>query len=215
MKLDKLKIVLASQNRNKAREIQEMLNGSYNVVSMEEMGIHNDLIENGTTIEENSELKAQQLRHLLGDKNTIIMADDTGLFVDALDGAPGVYSARYAGEDVTFEQNNEKMLEEMKTVAPENRTAEFRTCLTLLFPGDYLVTVTGSVPGSIAENYRGQAGFGYDPLFIEKSSGKTYAEMNEQEKNRLSHRRAAVDRAIPLLDQYEMRRSTQHNAGKR
>ena len=122
MKLDQLTIVLATQNPNKAREIQEMLDGAYNVVSMEEMGIHDELVENGKTIEENSELKARQLRNLLHDPNAVVMADDTGLYVDALDGAPGVFSARYAGDDVSYEQNNEKLLKELKDVKPEDRT---------------------------------------------------------------------------------------------
>ena len=202
MKLDQLTIVLATQNPNKAREIQEMLDGAYNVVSMEEMGIHDELVENGKTIEENSELKARQLRNLLHDPNAVVMADDTGLYVDALDGAPGVFSARYAGDDVSYEQNNEKRLKELKDVKPEDRTAEFKTCITLLTPESDLITVTGTVPGSITESRKGASGFGYDPLFIEKSTGRTYAEMTEDEKNQVSHRKEAISRIVPLLEQY-------------
>jgi len=198
----RLKIVVATNNPDKAKEIHQILDGAYDVYTMKELGINKELEETGSTIESNSEMKAQQLRYLLNDPNVLILADDTGLFVEALGGEPGVYSARYAGESCSYQENNEKLLKALEGIEPEERNAQFRTCMTGIFPGGHIASVTGVVDGCIAEHLIGENGFGYDPIFIEKESGKTYAQMCEEEKNTCSHRRRALERMKSVIDQY-------------
>lgn len=204
MSYDPVRIILATHNQHKAKEIEEILGGIYPVVTMGELGVTQELKETGETLEENASMKAEQLRAILGDeaKGAIILADDTGLFVDALDGAPGVYSARYAGENVTYADNNAKLLRELEGVPEDKRTACFRTCFAGIFPEDVYVTVIGEVPGKIAEENRGENGFGYDPLFIVDGTGKTYAEMSDAEKNACSHRGRSLDRMKQALDSF-------------
>lgn len=197
-------IVLATGNPHKAEEIAQMLGGRFHVVSMGELGFTDDIVEDGVTIQENADIKANALANMLkaqGQSGYIVMADDTGLFVDALDGVPGVYSARYAGEDASYADNNTKLLNALKDVPEPKRGAHFETCLSVLMPDGERYNLTGCVPGRIAENYLGEGGFGYDPIFIEKTTGKSYAQMNAEEKNRCSHRRAAVERLLPLFTQ--------------
>ncbi len=200
MSKDIPQIILATHNTHKAEEIEQILKGQFKVRTMKDMGVTGELEETGSTIEENAEMKAEQLKCKLGDMPVIILSDDTGLFVDALNGAPGVYSARYAGEDVSYEDNNKKLLLELDGV--DDRKAEFKTCFCAIFPDGAVTTATGEVKGKIAHENQGDNGFGYDPLFIPEGYEKTYAQMTDEEKNKLSHRKAGLDRMIPILETY-------------
>ena len=155
-----------------------------------------DVEETGTTFQENAILKARHYCQFTGE---YCLADDSGLEVDALDGEPGVYSARYAGLDATDAANNEKLLTVLKEVPPSGRTARFRSVLVLAGPDGSLLLVDGVCEGVILDEARGTGGFGYDPLFYMPSQGKTLAEMTIEEKNRISHRGNALKAFKHLL----------------
>lgn len=196
-------IVLATGNKDKAREIKAMLDHKFDVKTMKEMGIDVEIIEDGETFEDNALIKVRTIKPFVTDPEMIIMGDDSGLSVDALNGAPGIYSARYAGEDVTYRDNNEKLLEAMKAVPEEKRGAEFVSVIAMVLPNGEELTVRGTVRGRIAFDFMGNEGFGYDPLFIVEETGKSYAEMTPEEKNQLSHRARAVERARQILQKYQ------------
>jgi XTP/dITP diphosphohydrolase len=191
-------IVLASNNKHKLAEARDILK-DYNIISLKQIGFDFEIDESGSTIEENALIKARAVRKYT---DKMIIADDTGLFVQALNNAPGVYSARYAGEDATFDDNNSKLLKALKGVS--NRTAEFRCAIALSVPGEEEKIFIGQVMGSIADSYAGKSGFGYDPVFIPQGSDKTYAELSGEEKDRISHRAEALielDRYLKTLAQ--------------
>ncbi|MEF9918286.1 MAG: XTP/dITP diphosphatase, partial [Eubacterium sp.] len=192
-------IVLATGNKDKAFEIKAMLDHQYEVKTMNEMGIDVDIIEDGQTFEENALIKVHGIKAYLKDKNMIVMGDDSGLSVDALDGAPGIYSARYAGEDVSYHDNNEKLLNAMKDVPKEKRGAEFVCSVALILPDNREFTVRGTVRGEIAFDFMGDEGFGYDPLFMVEGLGKSYAQMTHDEKNAISHRARAIEKVKAIL----------------
>ncbi|WKY47491.1 RdgB/HAM1 family non-canonical purine NTP pyrophosphatase [Eubacteriaceae bacterium ES3] len=196
-------IVLATGNQNKAREIGQILGSDFEVLTMTELGIEDDIVEDGDTFEENALIKVRTVNARIKKRDAIIMGDDSGLSVDALDGAPGIYSARYAGEHVSYSDNNEKLLKEMAEVSDENRGASFITVIALLFPDGREETCEGVVRGHIARNLSGQGGFGYDPLFIHEETGRCYAEMAEDEKNAVSHRGVALKKAKIMLESQE------------
>jgi len=184
-------IIAASQNRHKIAEIEAITGAlGYRVISRAEAGLPDDEIEeDGNTFEENSYKKASVIMEMCG-KPTI--ADDSGLMVDCLDGAPGVWSARFAGEGCTYADNNEKLLRLMKDVPEEKRTAKFVTVITMLFPDGRKIVARGECPGRIIGEERGEGGFGYDPLFIPDGRDLTFAEMAQEEKNLISHRARAL-----------------------
>ncbi|MGV8906669.1 MAG: RdgB/HAM1 family non-canonical purine NTP pyrophosphatase [Acetobacterium sp.] len=192
-------ILLATGNQNKAREIKALLDNNFEVVTMKDFGIDIDIIEDGLTYEENALIKVRALKSYVKGKDIILMGDDSGLSVDCLDGAPGIYSARYAGEDVDYAANNKKLLNVMKDVPKEKRGASFITAIAIIFPDGRELTCLGEVRGMIAFEYHGKSGFGYDPIFIHQETGKSYAEMTNDEKNKLSHRAAAVIKAKNVL----------------
>lgn len=192
-------ILLATGNQDKAREIKALLDNVFDVVTMKDYGIDIDIVEDGLTYEENALIKVRALKPFVQGKNIIIMGDDSGLSVDFLDGAPGIYSARYAGEDVDYAANNNKLLEVMKAVPKEKRGAAFISAIAIIFPDGRELTFRGEIRGTIAFDYCGKSGFGYDPLFIHREIGRSYAEMTKDEKNRLSHRAAAVAKAKSVL----------------
>ncbi|ALU15859.1 non-canonical purine NTP pyrophosphatase RdgB/HAM1 family [Eubacterium limosum] len=196
-------IVLATGNKDKAREIKAMLDHKFEVKSMKDMGIDIEIIEDGDTFEDNALIKVRAIQPFVKDSEMIIMGDDSGLSVDALDGAPGIYSARYAGEDVTYRDNNEKLLKAMKDVPEEKRGAEFVSAIAMILPDGQELTVRGTVRGRIAFDFMGEEGFGYDPLFIVEETGKSYAQMAPEEKNDISHRARAVARAKQILEKYQ------------
>ncbi len=200
--------ILASQNKNKIREIQAILEKyDFSVISRDEAGIPTDDIEEtGTTFEENSFIKASAIIDMIAADPTLdkykdspVIADDSGLMVDALDGAPGVYSARYAGEGCTYEDNNVKLLDALEGVPESKRGARFVTVITMIWPDGSRLIARGECEGRIIGEQRGSRGFGYDPLFIPDGYDETFAEMAPEAKNRISHRARALDELEKLL----------------
>lgn len=187
-----MKILLASHNKNKIAELEALLKtvcADAEVVSLSDVGFTDEIIEDGTTFEENALIKARTGARL----GYITVADDSGLMVDALGGAPGVYSARYAGEDGNTEKNKAKLLAALQGVPQDKRTAHFVSVVACVFPdGREDIVVRGECPGEILTSPRGKTGFGYDPLFWYAPFGKTYAEMTAEEKNSISHRGVAM-----------------------
>lgn len=194
-------ILLATGNQDKATELKAMLGADFEVQTMRDFGIDMDIIEDGLTFEANALIKVRALQPYVIGKDLIIMGDDSGLSVDCLNGAPGIYSARYAGENVSYADNNKKLLQEMADVPEENRGAAFITAIAMILPDGRELTCEGLVRGKIAFDYCGAGGFGYDPLFIHEASGRCYGDMSKAEKNRLSHRAVAVEKAREILSQ--------------
>lgn len=187
------RIVFATNNPNKLAEARQLLSDKFEIVSLAELGCHDDIPETADTLEGNAAIKARYIYDRYG---CDCFADDTGLMVDALDGRPGVYSARYAGEHCTPADNVAKLLDEMRD--EENRKAHFSTVVALIQDGE-LSFMEGRVEGTIATRELGDAGFGYDPIFIENASGKSFAQMTSQEKNSVSHRGRALAKLRDFL----------------
>ena len=164
-----------------------------------------DPIEDGETLLENAIIKAQAYSAWSGQP---ALADDTGLMVSALDGAPGVHTARWAGEDATFEENVSKLLEQLSGVPAAERSAEFRCVLALCDGDQVLLTVEEGCPGSIAETAEGDGGFGYDPIFIPEDESRTFAELDASEKDAISHRGRALRRFSELYQQFDLTEGT-------
>lgn len=187
------RLVVASNNEHKIEEIKNILKKySIEIVSMKEAGIDIDIEENGKTFMENAKIKAKALHDIL--KDDMILADDSGLMVEELGGAPGVYSARFAGEHGDSRKNNEKLLSLLQGVPYEKRDARFVCAMYLIINNDKVVQVQGEIEGKIVEEYKGQSGFGYDPLFFVLEYNKTFAEMASDEKNNISHRGRALEK---------------------
>ena len=184
-----MKLVLASKNQGKLRELREILHEMDVEVMLEsEAGVDVDVEETGTTFEENSWLKAEAVMQACGLPS---IADDSGLVVDALDGAPGVYSARYGGLD-TDAARTELLLKNLDHVPEVQRTARFVSVITCCFPDGRVLSARGECEGMITREARGSDGFGYDPVFLVPALGKTFAELKPEEKNRISHRANAL-----------------------
>lgn len=194
------KIILSSGNKHKIVEIKDILKDlPFEVISKNDLGYEDfDVDEDGTTLEENAFKKAIELHKLT---NGIVIADDTGLFVDALDGEPGVYSARYAGEPTSDKNNRELLLKKLQNVPYENRTAYFKTVIAIIYEDGSKASAEGKVNGIIGFEEKGQNGFGYDSLFIVENTGKTFAEMTEDEKNKISHRARALQNLKKSLEE--------------
>ena len=189
-----MKIAIATNNPNKLREIRAILGGFFDeALSLADLGIDIDIEETGTTLTENALIKARTIRDLTG---LPALADDSGLMVDALDGAPGVYSARYAGEEHDDKKNNALLL---KNLEGKPRDAKFCSVIALCYPDGRELTAEGSVRGVILEEERGMGGFGYDPLFFSPELGKTFAEATPEQKNSVSHRSRALRAMLELL----------------
>ena len=183
-----LTIVLATRNEGKIKELQELLNGfDINIKSLKDFGPIPEVEEDGDTFEDNAYIKAHFTAKVLG---LPAIADDSGLVVEALDGAPGVFSARYSGENATDEENIKKLLEEMEN--KDNRKAHFETAIIIAVPRGPALTYIGKVEGEITENQAGDNGFGYDPVFYYPPMSKTFAQMTGEEKNSVSHRGKAM-----------------------
>ena len=189
-------LVIASNNPHKIREISDMLDDRFRVLSMREAGFDGDIDENGQTFEENAVIKARAVMKATG---FAALADDSGLSVDALDGEPGVHSARYAGVHGDDRANNDLLIEKMADIPAEDRTAQFICAMALALPSGEIRTAEGACPGVITFAPRGSGGFGYDPYF-EYLSGETFAEMAQEEKNRISHRAHALQNMLPLME---------------
>jgi len=181
------KMILASGNPHKLEEIQAILKDfDIELVSMADAGLKGyEIIEDGDTFEANAMIKAKAVMNKLG---MDAIADDSGLMVDYLKGAPGVYSARYAGEGATYDDNNKKLIEELDGIPSDQRTARFVSVISVAFADGRELTVRGECEGVIGTEEIGVNGFGYDPLFIIPAEGKTFAQMSSEAKNKISHR---------------------------
>lgn len=185
------RIVFATGNDNKMVEIRMILSDlGMQVYSMKELGIEADIVEDGISFEENAEIKARAISRLL--PSDIVLADDSGLEIDYLDKAPGIYSARFAGEDTSYDVKNCILLDKLEGVPDEERTARFVCAVAAAFPDGTVETVTGTIEGMIAKEMLGENGFGYDPIFYVPEYGCTTAQMDPDKKNQLSHRGNAL-----------------------
>jgi len=192
-----MQIVLATNNQDKIREIKHLLDDlPVTILTSDDFLDFPDPEETGTTLEENAILKAREISKFT---ELPALADDSGLEVDALDGAPGVYSSRYAGEDVTYEDNNKKLLREMEGVGVDQRTARFRCVIAIAWDEKNIETVDGKADGIITEDIIGYEGFGYDPVFYYPPKDKRFSEMTVDEKNMISHRGLALQEARTLI----------------
>lgn len=197
-------IVAATQNKHKIDEIAAITKVfGMDIISRKEAGVPEfEVLEDGDTFEYNSEKKAREIMEACG---KITIADDSGLMVDALGGAPGVYSARFAGEDADDEANNDKLLSLLANVPAKERTARFVSVITMVFPeGDTLVA-RGECPGHVLFQRQGNNGFGYDPLFVPNGFDKSFAELDVAEKNKISHRAKALQKLRELLERGQAR----------
>ncbi|MBD5555170.1 MAG: XTP/dITP diphosphatase [Roseburia sp.] len=184
------KIIFATGNAGKMKEIREILSDmEAEILSMSEAGIQADIVEDGTTFEENAVIKARTIADIA---NEIVLADDSGLEVDYLGKEPGIYSARYMGEDTSYEIKNQNILDRLSGVPKEKRTARFVCAIAAALPGGEVMTVTETVEGYIGERPAGTNGFGYDPIFYVEEYGCTTAELTEEQKNAISHRGKAL-----------------------
>jgi XTP/dITP diphosphohydrolase len=194
-----LELVIASTNMHKVREFRGILKSlpHLDLLSLCDFPNYTPPEETGTTFEENAILKAE---HAAKELNRWVIADDSGLVVPALNGAPGVLSARYAGNDATDLDNRKKLLEEMQHLMEEDRQAFFECCIALASPTGIKKVVKGTCEGTLLTEDRGSGGFGYDPLFVKHGYNKTFAELEESVKNRISHRRKALDKIVLSLE---------------
>ncbi|HOC05022.1 MAG TPA: non-canonical purine NTP diphosphatase [Bacteroidales bacterium] len=188
-----MELVFATNNKHKIKEINDLLDDNFTILGLADTGITEDIPEEAETLEENALFKARYVHEKTG---LNVFADDTGLEVPSLGGAPGVHSARYAGESKSFDDNIEKLLREMKDMT--ERSARFRTVIALILDGsEYLFE--GTVEGEIIRERRGSGGFGYDPVFLASGYDLTFAEIPLSEKNRVSHRAKAMRKLIGFL----------------
>jgi XTP/dITP diphosphohydrolase len=192
-------IVFASANKSKIQEISALIPSTYKLVSLEDIGITEDIPETGLTIKDNSEIKARYFAEVLIKKKLpwAVIADDSGLEVEALNGEPGVYSARYAGMQKNDTANNKKLLDELANFT--NRKAIFVTTITLIL-NNQIFFFNGQINGTIALEPKGTKGFGYDPLFIPQGYQSTFAELEKDVKNKISHRAIALKKVIQYLN---------------
>lgn len=181
-----MKLVFATNNKHKLQEVREILGSGVEVLSLNDIGCNDDIPETADTLQGNALIKA---RYIYNKFNVNCFADDTGLEVEALNGAPGVYSARYAGENNDSEANMQKLLHNL--TGKSNRNAQFRTVIALIINGKEIL-FDGIVKGVITDEKMGNSGFGYDPVFIPKGYSKSFAEMSSEEKNSISHRYRAT-----------------------
>lgn len=192
------KLIVASNNKNKLKEFGAILGSRYEIVSMREAGVDTDIEENGTTFEANALIKAEYVAKVTG---CAAIADDSGLEVDALGGAPGVYSARYCGRHGDDEANNDLLLENLKNV-PAPRTGRYVAAIALVRPGKEAIVRRGTCDGEILFERRGTGGFGYDPLFV-CETGETFAEVSAETKNAISHRKRGIEAVVRALEEEE------------
>ena len=192
------KVILATQNKGKIDEMREIFSKfGMDVVSRDEMGLpKDDIEETGTTFEENSYIKASTIAKQC---DGIVVADDSGIAVDCIGGKPGVYSARFAGEGCTPHDNNVKLLQLMDGIPADERGAKFVSVITLIYPDGKKLVARGECEGSIAEEIRGDHGFGYDPLFIPKGYDETFGELSVELKNKISHRAKSLHKLEELI----------------
>ncbi|WML54237.1 XTP/dITP diphosphatase [Neobacillus sp. PS3-12] len=193
-------VIIATKNRGKAREFEDIFRSrGYEIRTLLDYPDIEDIDETGNTFEENAILKAEAVSATL---NKLVISDDSGLVIDALDGRPGIFSARYAGEQKNDEANIDKVLEEMSEIPQSERTARFYCALALAAPGQKTLTVSGTCEGKILGERRGTNGFGYDPIFFVSEKGLSMAELSSAIKNQISHRANAIHKLDKILDSF-------------
>lgn len=192
-------IILASNNKDKVKEVKEILKG-YDIISMKEAGIDVDIEENETTFEENALIKARAIMKLTGQ---ITMADDSGLEIDYLNKAPGVYSARFMGHDTSYDIKNKALIQKLEGVKGSDRSGRFVCAIAVCFPDGREIVKRGTMEGLIAEEIKGDNGFGYDPIVYLPEYGRTSGELAPEEKNKISHRGKALALIKEELDKSE------------
>lgn len=184
------KIIFATGNENKMKEIRQIMGDmDVEILSMKQAGISADIVEDGTTFEENAVIKAKAIAEMTQE---IVLADDSGLEIDYINKEPGIYSARYMGEDTSYHIKNQNLIDRLKDAKEEQRTARFVCAIAAAFPNGEVLTTIGIVEGRIAHEEKGENGFGYDPIFYVPEFGCTTAELSEEEKNKISHRGNAL-----------------------
>ena len=190
--MEKRKLIISTGNQNKVDEISHILKDlPIEILSKKDIGLGDlDVIEDGDSLEENSKIKAMALAEKT---NYMVVADDSGLFVDFLNGAPGVYSSRYGGEEGNDDKNNKKLLQALKGVALEDRKARFKSVIVLITEEKEIISVEGQCKGTIGLESKGNNGFGYDPLFTAEGLSRTFGELGEDVKNKISHRAKALE----------------------
>lgn len=194
------KIIFATSNQNKMKEIREILaDFPVEIISLKEAGINVDIEEKGITFEENAVIKAETIERLTG---AIVLADDSGLEIDYLNKEPGIYSARYMGEDTSYHLKNMNLVQRLEGVPDEQRTARFVCAVAAAFPDHDTVTVLGTIEGRIGYNEEGSNGFGYDPIFYLPEYGCTTASLPPEEKNAISHRGKALRLIKTVIGSY-------------
>lgn len=191
------KIIFATGNEGKMREVREILSDlGMEILSMKEAGVSMDIVEDGITFEENARIKARAVQKATG---ALVLADDSGLAVDYLNGEPGVYSARYMGEDTSYVIKNKSIIDRLKGIQGSARSARFCCAIAAVFPDGSEAVTEGMIEGVIAESPSGEGGFGYDPIFYLPERGMTTAELSAEEKNAVSHRGNALRKMKPLI----------------
>ena len=196
-----MELILASRNKKKIKEMETILATHFpgiHILSLDDVGFEGDIEENGITYEDNALIKARTAVEA-GNHQYPAIADDSGLSVDALDGAPGVYSARYAGGHGDDAANNALLLKNLAHIPADERTARFVCCIALVYPDGRELTVRGETEGLIIDEARGEGGFGYDPYFYYAPFGKTFSELSSEEKNAISHRGKAIAKVAEIL----------------
>ncbi len=201
-----MRIVFATGNKDKMKEIRRILGDlDAEILSMKEAGVFEDVVEDGTTFSENAAIKASAIYKLLEEKDpeaakeTVVLADDSGLEVDYLGGEPGIYSARYLGKDTPYTEKNRIIIERLKDAEGEERSARFVCAIAACLPGGKMLGTLGKMEGRIGYEIAGENGFGYDPIFFLPEYGKTSAEISADEKNAISHRGKALREMEKLL----------------
>ena len=202
-----MRIVFATGNAGKMREIKQILDDiGIDIVSMKEAGYTSNPEENGKSFEENALIKARALASLINDGETIVMADDSGLEVDALNKEPGIYSARYLGEETPYSVKNKNIIDRLENIEIEKRTARFVAAIAAVLPDGTELTTRGTIEGKIGYEERGANGFGYDPIFYLPDMSRSTAELPPEEKNKISHRGRALELMKEKLKSFEIKR---------
>lgn len=194
--MSKKKLVFATGNQGKVNEFRQMLGEEYEICSMKDLNLDIDIVEDGKTFEENAVIKAKAVMEATGE---MVLADDSGFEVDCLNKEPGIYSARYMGEDTPYSIKNQELLRRCEGVPEEKRDARFVCVIACAYPDGSVDTATGIIEGKIAHEPKGENGFGYDPIFFLPERGCTTGELPPEEKNQISHRGIAIRKMVKIL----------------
>lgn len=194
--MSKKRLVFATGNQGKVNEFRQMLGNDYEICSMKDLGVEVDIVEDGSTFEENAIIKARTVMEATGE---MVLADDSGFEVDYLNREPGIYSARFMGEDTPYSIKNAELLRRCEGVPEEKRDARFVCVIACAYPDGTVETATGVIEGKLAHEPKGENGFGYDPIFYLPERGCTTGELEPEEKNAISHRGIAIRNMVKLL----------------